>query len=72
MHFLRKISDIGKTRDFKKTIRKKNPKCEKKIDQISNTNFRVYMGPFDNIKSLKKAFDDITPLNFENIEIIKL
>ena len=43
-----------------------------KIDQISNTNFRVYMGPFDNIKSLKKAFDDISPLNFENIEIIKL
>ena len=43
-----------------------------KINQISNTNFRVYMGPFDNIKSLKKAFDDISPLNFENIEIIKL
>ena len=43
-----------------------------KIEQISNTNFRVYMGPFDNIKSLKKAFDDISPLNFENIEIIKL
>ena len=43
-----------------------------KIKQISNTNFRVYMGPFDNIKSLKKAFDDISPLNFENIEIIKL
>ena len=43
-----------------------------KINQISNTNYRVYMGPFDNIKSLKNAFDDINPLNFENIEIIKL
>ena len=43
-----------------------------KISKISNTNFRVYLGPFDNLKSLKKAFDDITPLNFENIEIIKL
>ena len=42
------------------------------ISKISNTNFRVYFGPFDNIKSLKKAFDDITPLNFENIEILKL
>ena len=42
-----------------------------KIYKISNTNFRVYLGPFDNLKSLKKAFDDISPLNFENIEIIK-
>ena len=43
-----------------------------KINKISNTNFRVYLGPFNNLKSLKKAFDDINPLNFENIEIIKL
>ncbi len=43
-----------------------------KISKISNTNFRVYLGPFYNLKSLKNSFDDITPLNFENIEIIKL
>ena len=43
-----------------------------KILKISNTNYRVYFGPFDNLKSLKQAFDDISPLNFENIEIIKL
>ena len=43
-----------------------------KISKISNTNFRVYLGPFDNLQSLKNAFNDITPLNFENIEIIKL
>ena len=43
-----------------------------KISKISNTIFRVYLGPYDNIKSLKKAFDDISPLNFESIEIIKL
>ena len=43
-----------------------------KISKISNTNYRVYFGPFDNLKSLKNVFDDITPLNFENIEIIKL
>ena len=42
------------------------------IIKISNTNFRVYLGPFNNLKSLKNAYDDITPLNFENIEIIKL
>ena len=43
-----------------------------KILKISNTNYRVYLGPFYNLKSLKNAFDDINPLNFENIEIIKL
>ena len=43
-----------------------------KISKISNTKYRVYFGPFDNLKSLKNVFDDITPLNFENIEIIKL
>ena len=43
-----------------------------KINKISNTNFRVYLGPFRNLKSLKNAFDDISPLNFENIEIIKI
>jgi len=43
-----------------------------KINKLSNVIFRVYLGPFDNLKSLKNAFDDISPLNFENIEIIKL
>ena len=43
-----------------------------RINKISNTNYRVYLGPFKNLKSLKKAYDDINPLNFENIEIIKL
>ncbi len=43
-----------------------------KISKISNTSFRVYFGPFDNLKSIKEIFDDITPLNFENIEILKL
>ncbi len=43
-----------------------------RIIKISNTNYRVYFGPYDNLKSLKKTFDDINPLNFENIEIIKL
>tara|TARA_B100000579_G_C22800864_1_gene839774 strand:- start:206 stop:961 length:756 start_codon:yes stop_codon:yes gene_type:complete len=43
-----------------------------KISELSNTNYRVYLGPFKNLKSLKKAFDGITPLNFENIEILKL
>ena len=43
-----------------------------RIIKISNTNYRVYFGPYNDLKSLKNAFDDISPLNFENIEILKL
>ena len=42
-----------------------------KIKKISNTQYRVFLGPFNNLNSLKKAFNDIYILNFENIEIIK-
>ena len=42
-----------------------------KIKKISNKNYRVYLGPFDNIKSLQKSYNDINILEFENIEIIK-
>jgi len=41
------------------------------IKNISNTNYRVYIGPYKDLNSLKKAFYDINKLNFENIEIIK-
>ena len=49
---------------------------ESKIDNInivrlSQTNYRVYLGPYKDLKSLKKAFNDIKVINFENIEIIK-
>ena len=42
------------------------------ISNLSKTSFRVYLGPFNNIDSLKNAFDDISKLDFENIELIKL
>tara|TARA_B100000795_G_scaffold202082_1_gene155867 strand:+ start:371 stop:1129 length:759 start_codon:yes stop_codon:yes gene_type:complete len=45
----------------------KNPKIKK----ISNKKYRVYLGPFDNINSLQKSYNDISILDFENIEIIK-
>ena len=41
------------------------------IVKLSDTNYRVYLGPFKDLKSLKKAFNDIKIINFENIEIIK-
>ena len=42
-----------------------------KIMKISKNQYRVYSGPFKNLKSLKKAFNDISIINFENLEIIK-
>ena len=45
----------------------KKPKTKK----ISDKKYRVYLGPFNNINSLQKSFNDIDILGFENIEIIK-
>tara|TARA_B100000780_G_C21061909_1_gene426858 strand:- start:325 stop:1083 length:759 start_codon:yes stop_codon:yes gene_type:complete len=45
----------------------KNPK----IKMISDKKYRVYLGPFNNINSLQKSYNDISILEFENIEIIK-
>jgi len=42
-----------------------------KIKKISDKKYRVYLGPFDNINSLQKSYNDISILEFENIEIIK-
>ncbi|MDA7583223.1 hypothetical protein N8698_03015 [Candidatus Pelagibacter sp.] len=45
----------------------KNPKIKK----ITDKKYRVYLGPFNNINSLQKSYNDISILEFENIEIIK-
>ena len=42
-----------------------------KIIQLSKTNYRVLIGPFNDIKSLKKSFEKIKLLYFENLEILK-
>jgi hypothetical protein len=42
-----------------------------KIKKINEKKYRVYAGPFNDIKSLQKSFNDISILEFENIEIIK-
>ena len=41
------------------------------IKTISNTKYRVLIGPFNDIKKLEESFNDIKSLNFENIEILK-
>ena len=41
-----------------------------KIKKLLNKKYRVYLGPFDNINTLQKSYNDIKVLEFENIEII--
>ncbi len=41
------------------------------IKKISQTKYRVLLGPFNDIKKLEKSFDEIKLLEFENLEILK-
>ena len=52
-------------------IKKETPVNNVRIQNLSSTQYRVFLGPFNNINSLQKAFSDISALEFENIEIIK-
>ena len=52
-------------------IKKETSVSKASIHTLSNTQFRVFLGPFYDINSLQKAFNDINVLEFENIEIIK-
>jgi hypothetical protein len=51
----------------------KNETLLKKLNivKISKTNYRVLIGPFNDIKSLKNSFDKMNSLYFENLEILK-
>ena len=42
-----------------------------KIKKISDKKYRVYLGPLHNIYSLQKSYNDVSILEFENIEIIR-
>ena len=42
------------------------------INEISETKFRVYLGPFKDLLSIQRSFNKLQNLNFENIEIIKV
>jgi len=41
------------------------------IKKLSKTKYRVLIGPFNDIKSLKNSFEKMNYLNFENLEILK-
>ena len=42
-----------------------------KIIELSKTNYRLLIGPFNDIKSLKNTFEKMNLFNFENLEILK-
>ena len=42
-----------------------------KIIELSTTKYRVLIGPFNDIKSLKDSFEKMNSFNFENLEILK-
>ena len=41
-----------------------------RIQQLSKTKFRVLIGPFNDIKSLKESYEKLGLINFENLEIL--
>ena len=42
-----------------------------KLVELSKTNYRVLIGPFNDINSLKKSFEIMKSLYFENLEVLK-
>ena len=44
---------------------------EVKLIKLSKTNYRVLLGPFSDINSLRDSFEKMNSLNFENLEILK-
>ena len=75
-----KFSYIIKVADFyfnetafmmQSRINNESPVKNARIRKISDKKYRVYLGPFGDINSLQKSYNDISILKFENIEIIK-
>ena len=52
-------------------IRKETNIQNPKIIKLSKTKYRVLLGPFNDINSLKESFEKIDSLYFENLEILK-
>ena len=42
-----------------------------KLIELSKTNYRVLLGPFNDINSLKESYEKMNSLYFENLEILK-
>ena len=73
--YIIKIGDfcfIKSAKNLKKRITNELKINDVKLIKLSKKSFRVYLGPYHNLESLKNAFNDISKLEFENMEILKL
>ena len=69
-----KVADFYYKKSAKNTMNKIKNEIQLKnfkIIKLSETNFRLLLGPFDDINTLKDSFEKINSLYFENLEIIK-
>ena len=55
---------------MKDRIKKETSLNKLQIIKISSTKYRVLIGPFNDIKSLKESFEKMNSLKFENLEIL--
>jgi len=73
--YIIKIGDfyfIKSANNLKKRIINELKINDVSVIKLSKKSFRVYLGPYLNLESLKNAFNDISKLEFENVEILKL
>ena len=73
--YIIKIGDfyfIKSANNLKKRIINELKINDVSVIKLSKKSFRVYLGPYRNLESLKNAFNDISKLEFENVEILKL
>ena len=54
-----------------KKIKKETQINNIKILKLSKTKYRLLIGPFNDIKSLKNTFENMNLFNFENLEILR-
>ena len=52
-------------------IKKEASIMNSRIIRLSETKYRVLIGPFNDIKSLKDSFEKMNFLNFDNLKILK-
>ncbi len=74
-NYIIKIADFYFENSAKELrLRVLNETSVKKVEirKLSPTNFRVFIGPFSDLNSLKNSFNAINNLKFESIEIIKI
>ncbi len=72
--YIIKIADfyfLKSAKELQNRIKSELNVKDSKIYEINKNLYRLYVGPFNNLISLKTAYNDISKLEFENIEMIK-